>query len=95
MDNNNNNSIKQDTVVESIVEQFRERSRIGIQKYGTTLDRKDLNLFDWSEHLKQELMDAILYVQRLQNEILFVEKQLERMKTDNHNQTKRRYGWHF
>lgn len=95
MDNNNNNSIKQDSVVESIVEQFRERSRIGIQKYGTTLDRKDLNLFDWSEHLKQELMDAILYVQRLQNEILFVEKQLERMKIDNHNQTKRRYGWHF
>lgn len=94
MDNNNNNSIKQDSVVESIVEQFRERSRIGIQKYGTTLDRKDLNLFDWSEHLKQELMDAILYVQRLQNEINFVEKQFERMKIDNHNQTKRR-AWHF
>lgn len=95
MGNNDSNGVKPvDSVVESIVEQFRERSRIGIEKYGTTLDRKDLNLFDWSEHLKQELMDAILYVQRLQNEIKFVEKKLENFQKENHVQTKRR-AWHF
>jgi hypothetical protein len=40
----------QDTVVESIVEQFRRRSRVGQAKYGTTLDRTDLKPLDWIQH---------------------------------------------
>jgi hypothetical protein len=54
-----------DTVVESIIEQFRERSAVGIKKYNTTLDRKDLSTREWQIHMKQELMDAILYLEKL------------------------------
>ena len=32
-----------DTVVESLIEKYKERSEVGIKKYGTTLDREDLN----------------------------------------------------
>jgi hypothetical protein len=54
-----------DTVVESVIQQFRTRSEIGIQKYNTTLDRKDLNRFEWLQHAQEEAMDLILYLEKL------------------------------
>jgi len=59
----------QDSVVESIVEQFRQRSRIGQAKYGTTLDRTDLKPLDWIQHAQEELMDGILYLEKLKKEL--------------------------
>jgi hypothetical protein len=61
--------IQEDTIVQSVIDQFFQRSQVGIKKYNTTLDRNDLSLHEWLEHLKQELMDATLYIQRLQKEI--------------------------
>ena len=61
---------KTDPVVDSVVKQFKERSRIGIEKYNTTLAENNLNLLEWLEHLKQELMDATLYVERAQQEVV-------------------------
>jgi hypothetical protein len=54
-----------DSVVTSIVKQFEERAQFGKAKYGTDLDRKDLTTLDWIEHAKQELMDGILYLEKL------------------------------
>ncbi|WP_296683582.1 hypothetical protein [Flavobacterium sp.] len=61
----NHEEVKPDSVVESIVNQFRDRSSVGIKKYGTTLDRDDLTTKDWIEHAKQEAMDLILYLEKL------------------------------
>ena len=58
-----------DKFVESVVEKYQERSRIGIQKYNTTLERKDLNTVEWLNHLQEELMDATLYIERLKEEV--------------------------
>jgi hypothetical protein len=55
-----------DSIVESLIEDFRERSRVGIEKYNTTLDRDDLSDSDWKQHLLEELMDACLYLKRIQ-----------------------------
>jgi hypothetical protein len=57
-----------DPVVEKVTNQFNERSRVGIEKYGKTLSENPLSLLEWLEHLKQELMDATLYIQRTQDE---------------------------
>jgi hypothetical protein len=54
-----------DTIVESVIEQFKQRSEVGIKKYGVTLDRTDLTPLDWMNHLQQELMDATLYIEKL------------------------------
>ena len=54
-----------DTVVESVIQQFKTRSEIGIQKYNTTLDRTDLNRFEWLQHAQEEAMDLILYLEKL------------------------------
>lgn len=58
-----------DSIVESIIEKFKERSAVGIKKYNTTLDRTDLNTDDWLNHLQEEMMDALLYIQKLRYEI--------------------------
>lgn len=58
-----------DNIVEQVVEKFNERSRVGINKYGKTLDRDDLSLAQWLTHLQEELMDATLYIQKLKNEL--------------------------
>ena len=59
-----------DSIVQKIVEKFLNRSKIGIRKYGKTLDRDDLELFDWINHTQEELMDAILYLERLKQKSL-------------------------
>ena len=58
-----------DTVVTSIINQFVLRAQFGKQKYGTDLDRRDLTTLDWIEHAKQELMDGILYLEKLKQEL--------------------------
>lgn len=54
-----------DSVVYSIVNQFTKRAKVGMEKYGTNLDRTDLSTFDWIQHAQEELMDAILYLEKL------------------------------
>ena len=57
--------IRKDPIVDSIIEQFSKRSEVGIKKYGTTLEEN--NNDDFLQHLKEELMDAILYIEKLQS----------------------------
>jgi len=57
-----------DSIVESLVKKYQDRSEVGIKKYGTTLDREDLNTLDWLKHLQEELMDASLYIEKLLKE---------------------------
>jgi hypothetical protein len=54
-----------DSIVQAILAKFTQRSELGQKKYGTTLDRTDLNVLDWINHAQEELMDAILYLEKL------------------------------
>jgi hypothetical protein len=54
-----------DTIVESVIEQFKQRSNVGIKKYGITLDREDLTRLEWLQHAQEEAMDLILYLEKL------------------------------
>tara|TARA_Y100000385_G_scaffold176840_1_gene182799 strand:- start:2494 stop:2751 length:258 start_codon:yes stop_codon:yes gene_type:complete len=56
-----------DSIVNSIIDQFTERAKFGLDKYGTDLDRNDLSVLDWIEHAKEEHMDAILYLEKLKS----------------------------
>jgi len=55
----------QDSVVQSVINKFKQRSEVGIQKYNTTLDREDLTRQDWINHAQEEAMDLILYLEKL------------------------------
>ena len=54
-----------DPVVERVVDKFVSRSDVGFAKYGVTLNDDKSNLFQWINHLQEELMDAVLYLQKL------------------------------
>ena len=54
-----------DSIVDAVIQQFADRSRVGQVKYGQTLDRSDLTVHDWIQHAQEELMDGILYLEKL------------------------------
>jgi len=54
-----------DSIVTAVIKKFAERSEIGLKKYGVTLDRTDLKPLDWIQHAQEELMDGILYLEKL------------------------------
>lgn len=56
-----------DKIVNKVRKAFKKRSKEGIRKYGTTLERDDLNALDWLQHLQEELMDATLYIEALKS----------------------------
>lgn len=58
-----------DSVVTAIIQKFMNRAKFGKKKYGTDLDRKDLKVHDWIQHAQEELMDGILYLEKLKQEV--------------------------
>jgi hypothetical protein len=54
-----------DPIVQTVVERFQQRSAFGIQKYGTTLEENKLPFLAWVQHMQEELMDAILYLEKM------------------------------
>ncbi len=55
----------EDPIVLSVLSKYYDRSKRGIEKYNTTLDRDDLSMVDWMIHLQEELMDATLYIESI------------------------------
>jgi len=70
-----------DTVVRSVLNKFITRAEFGMQKYGVNLDRTDLSLMDWIQHAQEELMDAILYLEKLK------QQQQQQHNNPTHNMT--------
>jgi hypothetical protein len=54
---------KKDAIVESLINKYQQRSKLGISKYGTTLQENNTDNF--LIHLQEELMDASLYIEKL------------------------------
>ena len=57
-----------DPVVERVVDKFVDRSDVGFEKYKITLDKDPSDMFIWMNHLQEELMDAVNYIQKLKME---------------------------
>jgi dihydrofolate reductase len=55
------------SVEEKIIEQIRARQAAGALKYGKTMRRDDLSVGDWLQHAKEEMLDAAIYLQKLQD----------------------------
>lgn len=57
-----------DEIVRSVLKRFNERSKVGIEKYSTTLERSDLSTLEWLTHAQDEALDFVLYLERLKQE---------------------------
>ena len=62
-----------DPVVERVLTKFVNRSDVGFEKYGTTLDEerttKLKGLQKYLNDIQEELMDAVLYIQAAREEL--------------------------
>jgi hypothetical protein len=73
-----------DPVVERVVDKFVERSDVCYEKYKITLDQDPSNMFIWMNHLQEELMDAVLYLQKLKENTT---EELQEVMLKNINKT--------
>ena len=60
---------QEDSVLLAVMAKYYERSKRGQSKYGTNLDRTDVDLLGWLDHLQEELMDATLYIEKLKKDL--------------------------
>jgi hypothetical protein len=63
------NNFKPDSVVQAVIDKFAARAKMGKEKYGVTMDRDDLEFWDWLNHFQEELMDGIVYAEKLKQQI--------------------------
>jgi hypothetical protein len=58
-----------DSNVNRVCQAFQDRAYVGYGKYGVTTERTDIDLAGWLQHLQEELMDAVVYIERLKGEM--------------------------
>jgi hypothetical protein len=61
--------MKTDRIVMQVLHQMLDRSERGLEKYGTNLERTDLETLDWLQHAQEEAMDLCLYLERIKEQI--------------------------
>lgn len=71
--------ITSDSIVLQVVEKYAHRSEIGINKYGTTLEKN--NHDNYLKHLQEELMDSTLYLEKLMS----LDKEITKLVKDHPN----------
>jgi len=82
-----------DPVVRKVCDKFIDRSNIGYEKYGSTLDDerrlKMKGLQKYLNDIQEELMDAVLYIQSARDELqdLNEESLIEKFKDDRYEET--------
>ena len=54
-----------DKIVLDVMNKYNNRSKLGIEKYKTTLEDNHLELRNWLIHIQEELMDATLYIEKV------------------------------
>lgn len=64
-------------IEDEVCKKIQQRAAVGKEKYGVTMERGDLDLLAWLQHLQEELMDATVYVQRLMEEVIEMEEPVE------------------
>ena len=68
---------QQDSILESLIDKYKQRSELGIKKYNTTLDRTDLSMLDWINHAQDEAMDLSLYLEKIKT-IIAINKDFQK-----------------
>ena len=72
-------STQMSKIEDEVCEEIQSRAKRGLNKYGVTMERDDLNVHEWLQHLLEELLDAAVYVKRLQKEYAEMEKNLDKV----------------
>ena len=64
-----------DKIIEQVINKIKSRSDVGYKKYGVTLKDDHQSLDIWLNHIQEELMDAVNYIEKAR-EVLTDEKEI-------------------
>ncbi len=53
-----------DKIIERVINKIKSRSDVGYKKYGVTLKDDHQSLDIWLNHIQEELMDAVNYIEK-------------------------------
>jgi len=53
-----------DKIIQQVINKIQSRSDVGFKKYGITLEDDKQPLDTWLQHLQEELMDAVNYLEK-------------------------------
>ena len=51
-------------IIERVINKIKARSDVGYKKYGVTLKDDEQTLDTWLNHIQEELMDAVNYIEK-------------------------------
>ncbi len=53
-----------DLIIKQVIDKIQSRSDVGYKKYGVTLADDNQPLDIWLQHIQEELMDAVNYIEK-------------------------------
>ena len=56
--------MSKDKIIQSVINKIKNRSKVGFKKYGVTLYDDTQPLDMWLNHIQEELMDAVNYIEK-------------------------------
>lgn len=62
-------AIKNNPVLWNVVQLFAQQTAYGAKKYGKTVDPDTLTQKEWIEHLQQELVDSLIYLECMKSKL--------------------------
>ena len=56
--------MSKDKIIQNVINKIQKRSEVGFKKYGVTLKDDAQPLDVWLQHIQEELMDAVNYIEK-------------------------------
>ena len=66
-------------IEDEVCEESKARAEKGLNKYGVNMERGDFDIHEGLQHLLEELLDAAVYVKRLQKEYSEMTENLDKV----------------
>ena len=51
-----------------VIDKIKERQKVGLKKYGVSVQDNPLRLMEWFNHLQEELLDGAIYIEKIKND---------------------------
>ena len=64
-------------IEDEVCEEIQARAKVGLAKYGTTMEREDFDTLDWIQYALEESLDLSVYLKRLKYDIAELQRRNE------------------
>jgi len=72
----------EEQVIAKLGKRILERAEVGYKKYGTTMERDDITIEGWWEHHQEEVMDTLVYSEKMLTEIRNLKLELHKLREE-------------